>query len=187
MTEHGDSALVAAARCGDKVAFARLVQGHRSLLESRCRRALGDAQLAEDATQEAILIALTNLDRLQRDDRFGAWLAGIGLNVCRRWQRERALMSWSWDALQGGRAVEWPASELGPEELAEAADEARLVRSAIRELPPGRREAVALYYLTDLAQGEIATRLHTSVGAVKVRLHEGRAQLRERLGASGRS
>ena len=187
MNQRGDAALVAAARRGDKGAFAGLVQGHRPLLESLCRRALGDDQLAEDATQEAILIALTNLDRLQQADRFGAWLAGIGLNVCRRWLRERALMSWSWEASHGGRAGDLPAPGLGPEELAEAADEERLVRSAIRDLPPGRREAVALYYLADLTQGEIATRVHTSVGAVRVRLHEGRAQLRERLGDLERS
>jgi RNA polymerase sigma factor (sigma-70 family) len=187
MSESSDIALVAAARRGDKVAFSELIQQHRSLLLCLCRRSLRDAELAEDATQEAVLIALTNLDRLQRADRFGPWLAGIGLNVCRRWLREQAVVSLSWEAMQGGRADDWPSPGPGPEERAEAADEARIVHAAIRDLPPGRREAVALYYLADLTQREIAARVDTSLGAVKVRLHEGRAQLRERLGTTERS
>jgi RNA polymerase sigma factor (sigma-70 family) len=131
-------------------------------------------------------LALTGLDRLRRADRFGAWLAGIGVNVCRRWRRELSRSGRSWEAVQGGHAGDWPALEPGPAELAEAAWNARLVRDAINQLPAGQRAAVALHYLAGLTQAETASRTGTSVGAVKVRLHKGRARLRERLGKEGR-
>jgi len=181
-----EGALVTAAQRGDKAALATLVTRHRPMLVAVCRGALRDAELAEDAAQEAVLLALTSLDRLRQADRFGSWLAGIGLNVCRRWLRERSRVSWSWEALQGGRAGVWPGDRpgqaRGPAELAEAAEDARLVRAAVARLPAGQRVAVTLHYLAGMSQAETAARTGTSVGAVKVRLHMARVRLRERLG-----
>jgi RNA polymerase sigma factor (sigma-70 family) len=174
--------LVAAARDGDKAAFAVLVARHRPVLLALCRRALGDADLAEDAAQEAVLLAMTSLDRLRRADRFGPWLAGIGLNVCRRWLRERARAAWSWEAVQGGLDGDWPVPDQDPAELAEAADDARRVLAAVAALPPGQRAAVRLHYLTGLTQAQTAARVGTSVGAIRVQLHQARARLRQRLG-----
>jgi RNA polymerase sigma factor (sigma-70 family) len=181
MTGAGPATLVAAARRGDKVAFGVLVERHRPLLAALCLRVLGDRELAEDAVQEAVLLAMTSLDRLRRVDRFGAWLAGIGLNVCRRWLRERARESWSWEAVQGGRLVDRPLTGPGPEELAEAAELAARIRLAVAGLPAGQRTAVTLYYLAGLSQAEVAAHAGTSVAAVKTRLHKGRAGLREQL------
>ncbi len=83
--DDGDGALVRAAQTGDKGAFATLLARHWPLLLALCRRAVDDPMLAEDAAQEAALQSLLNLDRLRHPDRFGPWLGGIGLNVCRRW------------------------------------------------------------------------------------------------------
>ena len=102
----GDAVLVGRARDGDKAAFAALLDRHGGLLLALCRRTLGDAEPARDAAQEAMLQALLNLGRLRRPERFGPWLAGIGLNVCRTWLRHRPRECWSWEALQGGRWVD---------------------------------------------------------------------------------
>jgi RNA polymerase sigma factor (sigma-70 family) len=182
VAEPDHAALVAAARDGDKAAFAALVTRHRPMLLALCARALGDAELAEDAAQEAVLLALTSMDRLRRPDRFGAWLAGIGLNVCRRWRREWARGAWSWEAVQGGLVGDWPTTGQDPAELAEAAEDARRVRDAVAALPPGQRAAVRLHYLAGLTQAQTATQVGTSAGAIRVQLHQARARLRQRLG-----
>jgi DNA-directed RNA polymerase specialized sigma24 family protein len=101
-----DEALVADARAGDRDAFAKLVVRHHRLLLLLCERTLGNTGLADDAAQEAVLQALLGLDRLKRPAKFGAWLAGIGLNVCRRWLRARAATSFSLDGLLGGQRVD---------------------------------------------------------------------------------
>lgn len=180
--QESDRALVAAARGGDKDAFARLLARHRPLLLALCRRALGDPDLAEDAVQEASLQALLSLERLRRADRFGPWLAGIGLNICRRWLRERPRDVWSWEALLGGRQVIEPLDpRAGPDELVEVADVVVRVRRAVAKLPPGQRAAVLLSYLAGLTQAETAAQLGIEVGAVKTRLHKARQTLRRRL------
>lgn len=89
-TDDSDTALVLAAQAGDKEAFARLIAHHRRLLLALCQRSLADPVLAEDAAQEAVLQALLGIDRLRQPDRFGPWLGGIGLNICRRWLRQRS-------------------------------------------------------------------------------------------------
>jgi RNA polymerase sigma factor (sigma-70 family) len=169
-----DAALVAAARDGDRLAFAALVERHYGLLLATCRRATGDAELAADAAQEAVLTALLGLDRLRRDDRFAAWLIGIGLNLCRRALQQRA----RWARLDG---IERAAGDRSPEEAAEAAAIAERVRAAIAALPPGQRDAVALFHLGGLSHAEVAGRLDTRPGAVKTRLHKARRVLRRAL------
>ena len=123
-----DGDLVAAARGGDRRAFAALVERHYGVLVATCRRATGDAELAADAAQEAVVTALVGLDRLREPERFGAWLIGIGLNLCRRALQERA----RWARADG---VEPPAPGPGPHEAAEAAQIAERVHAAIAALP----------------------------------------------------
>jgi bifunctional DNase/RNase len=56
-----------------------------------------------------------------------------------------------------------------------------LVLSAIEELQPAHREAALLFYYEYLSVQEIAVICGISVGAVKVRLHRARSQLRTQL------
>ena len=177
-----DAELVQAARRGEKAAFATLLDRHRAVLIALCRRTLGDASLAEDAAQEAALQAMLSLDRLREPPLFGSWLAGIGLNVCRRWLRYRSRECWSWEALQGGGQITEPADTgPSPEELAEAADIAGRVRRAVADLPAGQRAVVLLFYLSGLTHAETAAQLGIELGAVKTRLHKARQTLRRKL------
>ena len=177
-----DASLVAAARSGDRAAFGLLVSRHRPALVGACRRFLGARGPAEDAAQEACLLALLNLEQLRRPDRFGAWLIGIGLNVARQWLRrpsERAGAPGAFDGGTPGREPVDPA--MGPEEVAEARDLARRVRAAVGDLPPGQRDPVLLYYAAGLPVREVAALLGTGPQAVKTRLHRARSTLRGRL------
>jgi len=164
-----DAELVRRARGGDRDAFAELVARHHGALLRTCRRLVRDE--APDAAQEAVVTALLSLDRLRDDDRFGAWLVGIGLNVC------RALLRGSDPRTYAVRGSD----PLTPPEIAEARELAARVRAAIAALPRGQREAVTLYYLAGLTQAEAAAHLDIPPGAVKTRLHKARATLRVRL------
>lgn len=180
--DNADAQLVLAARDGDKAAFGVLLTRHRPLLLGVCRRALGDDALAEDAAQEAALQAMLSLDRLRQPERFGPWLAGIGLNVCRRWMRQRSRDTWSWEAMLGGQRLLEPVDPLpGPEAMAETAELRAWIDRAVAGLPAGQRTAVILHYLAGLTQAETAALLGIETGAVKTRLHKARATLRREL------
>ena len=179
-----DARLVRAAQDGDKEAFALLLTRHLTLLVSLCRRVLRDDDAAQDVAQEAALQAYLSLDRLKHAGRFGPWLGGIGLNLCRHRLRRRQPDLTSSDALDGGRhdpLRDLPDEEVGPDERAELLDLRVRVQRAVAELPRGQRAAVALFYLHGFSHAETATQLGIEVGAVKTRLHKARGTLRETL------
>lgn len=179
--ETDDAHLLAAARVGDRTALAALIGRHRPLLLRMCRQVLASGDAAEDATQEACLQAMLGMDRLREPASFGPWLVGIGMNVCRHWHRQAARESYAAMDLTGGSARPFASLEAGPEDLAEVADIAERVRSAVSELPAGQRGAVVGFYLDGLTYQETADALGIGVPAVKTRLHKGRASLRTRL------
>src|SRR5262249_50214601 len=143
-----------------------------------CLRAVGPG-MAEDAVQEAVLTAMLRLDRLRRPERFGAWLAGIGLNLCRLWVRQRARGPESWEAHPD--RPEPTDGALDPAEQAAVAEVAWRVRMAVATLPPGQRAAVLLHYIAGLSQAEAAATLGVEPGAVRTRLHKARLALRAPL------
>jgi RNA polymerase sigma factor (sigma-70 family) len=173
--------LVAAAGDGDKQAFAALLERHSAMLGGTCRRMLGDSGLAEDAAQEAAIQALLNLEKLEQPDRFGAWLTGIGLNVCRRWLRTQRVESEALANPAISEALERSSAATDPAEVVQASMLSALVMSAVGALPKGQREAVVLFYIQGLTQREVAEFLEIDQGAVKTRLHKARSTLRQRL------
>ena len=125
----------------------------------------GDAAEAEDLVQEAFVRAAAAGKRFLAVDNHEAWLRTVAINVQRsRWRRIRNL----------SRIRERLAAP--PTDLPELA--ARLdVIEALRGLPEGQREVVALHYLADLPLNEIAQTLGIAQGTVKSRLSRGRAAL----------
>src|ERR1039457_1552084 len=123
----------------------------------------------DDVVQESFLQAFVSLDRLRDPGRFAGWMGGIVLNVCRALQRRAPL------TLLG----DWPEQlhPLSGDGLPSADDIDRndALRRAVAALPAGQRQAIDMYYYSDLPVGEIAG----SAGAAKASLHKARRRLRE--------
>ncbi len=165
----GDGDLVRLARTGDAAAFRVLVERHRAVALAVAARLGARRDDADDIVQEAFLRAFTALDRLRDPDRFGAWLAGIVVNVHRAAARRAPVVllgDWPED-LHPTSAIGLPSAE--DLDLAEA------MRAAVAGLPAGQRRAVEMYYYADLPAGQIAS----SPGAAKASLHKARGRLRE--------
>src|SRR6478735_3972532 len=84
--------LVERAREGDDVAFTELVDLDGDLCYAIAYRILRDADRAQDAVQQAFLLAWRELPRLRDPERYGAWLHRLVVNACyeelrrhRRW------------------------------------------------------------------------------------------------------
>jgi RNA polymerase sigma-70 factor, ECF subfamily len=78
-----DASLVAQVLGGDPSAFGPLIDRHRPTAMRLARRLLGHPADAEDVVQEALLHAFLGLHEVRLTDRFGAWLLGIVVNLCR--------------------------------------------------------------------------------------------------------
>lgn len=163
-----DRRLVAATLSGDPGAFARLIVRHRPMVESVLGRMLPPDEV-EDLLQETFLRAYLGISHLREADRFGSWLCGIGVNLAKMRLRQRAVQ---------------PSIAVGATGLPVDVEERELLRTvqdAVALLPPGQRDVVLMHYVDDLSCEEIARLLGTTAGAVRVRLHRARAQLRREL------
>lgn len=124
----------------------------------------GSVAEAEDVVQEAFVRGLAQPRRLLGADNPEAWLRTVAVNLARsRWRRAQRLIRLS------PRLVEEPG-------VADTDGHADLLQ-ALRKLPAGQREVIALHHLADLTVVEVAETLLLPTGTVKARLSRGRAAL----------
>ncbi len=150
-----------------RTTFAERVAVARPRVTAVVARLVGDD--AEDVVQEATLRAFLSLSQLRDPERFEAWLCGIALNVAKMRLRRAAMHVRAVGALAVAEV------DGGERELLDA------VRDALELLPPGQRDAVLLHYVDGLSCDEVAALVGSTPGAVRVRLHRARAQLRREL------
>ena len=133
-------------------------------------RILGDVADAEDAAAEAIARAVVHWPSVGRMPYRSAWVARVASNVAI--DRVRKKQRSSPDAVFLG------------EDLSEAAVLRLALAQALSALPTRQREVVALRYLADLPEAEVATTLGVSRNTVKKHTARAIAAMRETLGHS---
>jgi RNA polymerase sigma-70 factor (ECF subfamily) len=170
--------IVAAARSGDRDAFAALVRATYDDTYTLAYRLTGNEEDARDVVQETYLRAYRSIDRFRGEAKITTWLYRITANCAstqlgsRRRHRHEAL------DLTVEPADVTPASD--PLDRAVAADLRAAVETAIAELPPRLRAVVVLRDVYDLPHDAIAAELGITETAAKVRLHRARRALRAR-------
>ena len=132
-------------------------------------RLTGDRAESEDLAQEALARAYLRWRKVAAYDE--AWVARVTTNLAiGRWRKHRRVVVTGTGEPAFGR---FPAPAAGADPL----DRIELVR-VLRSLPRRQREAVALRYLADLPEADVAAWLGCSVGTVKTHTHRGLAALR---------
>jgi RNA polymerase sigma-70 factor (ECF subfamily) len=167
-----DSPLVRAAREGDRVAFGRLYVRYARMVHGIL---LARVPLSEvdDLVQDVFLRALPRLPALRELNRFGAWLAAIARNCANDYHRRGVT------EVELGEDV----SDTGSGQATARSDdgEAESILAVIRTLPEAYRETLLLRLVEGMTGPEIAARTGLTPGSVRVNLHRGMQQLREKL------
>ena len=92
VTEWGpDAGLVRRARAGDGEAFGALVDRYMRAAYAVALSVTGSHEDAEDASQEAFMVALERLEDCRRPERFAGWLMTIVRNRSRNLVRREVL------------------------------------------------------------------------------------------------
>ncbi len=175
-----DRDLVEAARNGDREAYVDLIRVRTDRLFSVAQRILRDIDRAEDALQDALVIAWRDLRGLRDPDRFDAWLQRLLINVCiAQATRERRRTA----NLRVLPVDEGPAA---PDDLLTIGDRDQLDRG-FRRLPPDQRAILVLHHFLGYAPSEIAETLGIPPGTARSRLHNAHRAMRAALEADARA
>ncbi|HVB22212.1 MAG TPA: RNA polymerase sigma factor [Ktedonobacteraceae bacterium] len=155
--------------------------------------------VADDVVQETMMEAWRHLDNLRDPQRFDAWLDGICRNVCRREAKDLAttlarheplphLQPDVGDDSEAGTPVDIPDPfATDPEEVLSKQDLTVLLDRAMSHLPGDTRALLEMCYLAELPQREAAMQLGLTIGALELRLHRARKQLRQVLSGTLRA
>ena len=163
-------------RRGDPAAAEALAErAYRSTLRTAAA-ALGNRDDATDVAQEVTLEVLRGIRRLRDPERFDAWVHRIASRHTIRVVRARRLRHRLEAPLGGLEEDREPRAPLGTNADALAVREA--LRNALTGLPARQRVALALRYVHDLSDGEIAAALGCRLGTAESLLSRGRSLLR---------
>jgi RNA polymerase sigma-70 factor (ECF subfamily) len=164
----------------DSAAFGELVERHQAAVYRAALAVLGNAAEAEDATQEALVLAYRRLDQFRGAASVKTWMISIAWRVAlsrrRRlgWKLRRMIGT---DADLDGVTAPTPSPEarMHTKELVAA------VRQQIRQLPPKLRDALLLTAAGDLTQEELAAVMNIPAATFRGRVRDARLRLKEKL------
>ncbi len=180
-------------------AFDALVAANKQRIYSYVCRTIGDADEAEDITQDVFVKMYVALAGFRSEASITTWLYRIAGNICIDRHRKRTRRAQAF----GGELVSLDAPAPGssePREQAEPEIRARassepaealarreqeaLLQGALNRLPAKMRSAVILHDIEGLSYEEIAAVEECPLGTVKSRLFNARAQLRDYLSSA---
>ena len=177
-TVDDERTLISSALGGDLESFNCLVLAYQNLIYNVAFQILGERSSAEDASQEAFILAFRKLSTF-RGGSFRGWLLRIVTNVCYDELRYRKRHPTSHpegeDEIESGKWIVDPAKS--PEDELERVDLARTVQAAIDKLPLEFRLVAVLVDLQGMDYVETARILGLPLGTVKSRLARARAML----------
>ena len=176
MTGSDENKLIAQVTKGDERSFLEIYDRYASRVYGLTLRILGNAMLAEEATQDTFLKLWSRAHQyLAEQGPFLPWLLTIARRVALdrlRLETRRPTLSDSNDPDDAWQTIP---------DLETMSDESRWrsMHFAVQALHPDQRQVIELAYYQGLSQSEIAEVLGWPLGTVKTRLRAAMEKLRE--------
>ena len=185
MTATSDALLVTSAQNGEYLAYVELCRRHREMVFRAVVRITHNPDDAEDVLQDSWMRAFAHIGSFDQRSAFSTWVTRIAINSAlttmrrRRTRRESSLD----DPIDPGnrKVVEILKPSRNPEERCLETERMRLLRQAIKRLPPKLRTAINIRQSHDGSVNELAMLAGVSLPTMKSRLARARLRLRESL------
>jgi len=174
-----ESALVCAAREGDKEALNMLLTRHWTWLRSLVYGVLADAQDLDDVMQNVCLRVMTKIHTLREPECFRAWLAITARREAIKHFRAKSRRASLADA--DVAATRPSGSEHGLLESLERTELCRKILEAAWALPEKYREVFMLAHSGELTYAQMAEVLDVPITTMQIRLVRARRMVQDQV------
>lgn len=129
-----------------------------------------DQYIAEDAVQQAFIIALKKMNQLKDKDKFVPWVTSIAINEAKHLLKQQS----------GNRIISLTDvhQNLYTKDLEESLDLKNDVQDILKRLKDQEAEILVLKYITDLTLRQICDLLGINIPNAKIRLFRARKSFR---------
>jgi RNA polymerase sigma-70 factor, ECF subfamily len=183
-----DAELAARTAAGDASAFRQIMRRHNQTMFRAARSILRDDAEAEDAVQEAYVLAWRSAGAFRGESKLSTWLVRIAVNEAlarlRRRRRGAEVISLDGETADEIAAAETSMRRAGsdqPEREALRAETRRLIEAKLDELPEAFRSVFVLRAVEEMETEDVAACLGIPEATVRTRFFRARALLRESL------
>lgn len=184
-----DESLMTSAQSGDFDAFQELTRRFQPRVFGLTFRILGQAQDAEDATQQTFLSMIEHLESFRGEASVATWILRIATNhalkLLRKRNRGPILTPFESTASDDSAPLPHPDFiapwSIPPDELAARSEVQQNIHKALADLDEKYRTVFTLRDIEGFSVKETAGILQITESSVKVRLLRARLMLRERL------
>lgn len=156
----------------DPDAFAEFVAGRSTALHRTAYLMVGDANLAQDVVQEALIRAWMAWPRLRNPGAVEGYARRAITTIAIDWSRKKSSKERPSDQLPD-RTQDAPQSGVADRQW---------LWQAVQTLPARQRAAIVLRFYSDLSEAQTADAMDCAVGTVKSQVHAALRTLREQLG-----
>lgn len=189
-----DETLVARAQSGDYAAFEDLVRRHQRRAYAVAFGIVKNPAEAEEVVQETFLSAFEHLDAFRGESKFSTWIYRVASNhALMKLRKKKPEPQGDIVDLEPGLSRAQARSEgtspfdalslwaRRPDDAADAREVQEALGSALDALGDDDRALLLMRSIGEASHDVLAERFHTTVPAVKSRLHRVRLQLRALL------
>ena len=175
---------------GDDAAFEEFVSTYEKKIYTLALRQIGNAQDAQDITQEVFLRVYRNIGSFRAESRLSTWVYQITMNACidatrRRARRVEVTPMYTDEDGEEQTPIELPDESYAPEKMFEQTSLREQIKEGLEHLSEEHRRILVLRDINGLSYTEIAEVLNLSEGTVKSRLFRARDRMCTFLRAHG--
>jgi len=169
-----DNELMLQVRDGDVGRLGVLYERHCTKLLNFFARHTNRPDVSEDLVQDVFLRIIKYRHTFRSEAPFAAWMYQLARNVSADYFRK-----WKEQPLDEGYAERQPDTDPGPSESLQLREEHEMLKQALGQLSPEKREVLILSRFQELKYEDIGKILDCPVGTVKARVHFALKDLRK--------
>jgi RNA polymerase sigma-70 factor (ECF subfamily) len=188
-----DGALIRQCQLGDLKATEGLIIRYQDRVFNVIMKIVGNRDDAAELTQETFVKVIEKIGTFKAQSSFYTWLFRVAVNTALNFCRKRfRVTTQSLDAVVAGDGESSrklgdflvDKSEIGPVEIAQKKETARLITAALGKLSENHRVVIILRDIEGMSYGEVSTTLALELGTVRSRISRARSEMRKILEAT---